>query len=135
MPPISHPIPGTNLPPHSMSMKIVTWNVQGLRSQLGQQNIWKLRRDLEEYILGGAADIIMLQKHHLDSTRLKEVEDLLPGSWRTIWEPTIGEDGNHVGICTLIREHLAQGLIQDAPEGGISQMLEFLYVVLWWYLY
>ena len=52
----------------------------------------------------------MLQEHHLDSTQSKEVEDLLPGSWQTIWEPTIGEDGNHGGICILIREHLAHGL-------------------------
>ena len=96
-----------------MSMKIVTWNVQGLRSRLDQQNRWKLRRDLEEYLSGSVADIIMLQEHHLNSTQSKEVGDLLPGSWRTIWEPAIGEDGNHGGICTLIREHLAQGLIHQ----------------------
>ena len=51
-------------------MNVVTWNVQGLKSRLYQQNRWKLRRDLEEYILGGFADIIMLQEHHLISTRL-----------------------------------------------------------------
>ena len=96
-----------------MSMKIVTWNMQGLRSRLDQQNRWKLRRDLEEFFLGSVADIIMLQEHHLDSTQSKEVRDLLPISWRTIWDPTIGEDGNHSGICTLIRENLAQGLIHE----------------------
>ena len=54
--------PGTpgNLPPPSMIMNVVTWNVHGLRSQLDQQNRRKLRRDVEEYILGGVADIIML---------------------------------------------------------------------------
>ena len=87
-----------------MIMNIVTWNVQGLRSPPDQQNRWKLRRDLEEYILGGVADIVMLQEHHLNSTRSKEVKDLLLGSWRTIWELAIGEDGNHGGICILIRE-------------------------------
>ena len=59
-----------------MSMKIVTWNVQGLRSRLDQQNRWKLRRDLEEYLSRSVADIIMLQEHHLNSTQLKEVGDL-----------------------------------------------------------
>ena len=93
-----------NPPPQSMIMNIVTWNVQGLRSPPDQQNRWKLRRDLEEYILGGVADIVMLQEHHLNSTRSKEVKDLLLGSWRTIWELAIGEDGNHGGICILIRE-------------------------------
>ena len=42
---------------------------------------WKLRRDLEEYLSGSVADIIMLQEHHLDSTHSKEVGDLLLGSW------------------------------------------------------
>ena len=80
------------------------------RARSDQQNRWKLRRDLEDNLLGSVADIIMLQEHHLDSTQSKEVRDLLPGSWQTIWEPAIGEDGNHGGICTLIQEHLAQGL-------------------------
>ena len=73
----------------------------------------EIRWDLEDYILCGAVDIIMLQEHHLDSTPLKEVGEFLLGTWRTMWEPSIGDDGNHGGICTLIREHLAQGVIHQ----------------------
>ena len=91
-------------------------NMERARAQKSTRPAKKMeteKRSSEEYLLGSSADIIMLQEHHLDSTQSKEVGDLLPGSWRTIWEPAIGEGGNHGGICTLIREHLAQGLIHQ----------------------
>ena len=71
-----------NAPPHSMSMKIVTWNVQGLKSRLDLQNIWKLRRDLEEYLLGSVADIIPFQPRipHTIYT-VVEVKEQLSNQW------------------------------------------------------
>ncbi|MEQ1952656.1 exodeoxyribonuclease III [Mesorhizobium sp. CN2-181] len=78
-------------------MKIVTWNVNGLRSVV--------RRDFEHWLRQLDADVICLQE-------VKIEEDLLTTNWfggyKSFWNTS--ERPGYSGVATLVRESLAPSI-------------------------
>lgn len=87
-------------------MKIVTWNVNGLRSVV--------RRDFQQWLTEFGADIVCLQE-------VKTEQDLLTTHWfagyTAYWNPS--RRAGHSGVATLVKDTLATSSVAlgvDHPE-------------------
>jgi exodeoxyribonuclease-3 len=90
---------------HKIAMKIITWNVNGLRAALSKDSLkwaWKQR-----------PDILCLQEIKVRPEQLKEEQRNFP-DYSVIWNPA--ERAGYSGVATFLRESsLEWRLGMDAP--------------------
>ncbi len=78
-------------------MKIITWNVNGLRALL--------RKGKKEWLLEQNADVICLQEIKARPDQIAEADRDFPG-YEAIWHPA--ERPGYSGVLTLVRENLSK---------------------------
>ena len=85
-----------------MSMRIISWNVNGFHST-GTRGPRKmvLRQELQPALVG-RVDVLLLQEHKLSASQTSKCGKVLTGRSHTYWEPSIGEQGRSGGVCTSI---------------------------------
>ncbi|NOY97685.1 MAG: exodeoxyribonuclease III [Chloroflexi bacterium] len=74
-------------------MKIVTWNVNGLRAAL--------RKGILDWVLDESPDILCLQETRVRPDQLKEEQRNIPG-YQIVWNPA--ERAGYSGVATWTRE-------------------------------
>lgn len=74
-------------------MKIITWNVNGVRAALG--------KGLKEWVLGQAPDVMCLQEIKARPEQLNEEQRDFPG-YEVTWHPA--ERPGYSGVATLLRQ-------------------------------
>jgi exodeoxyribonuclease-3 len=86
-------------------MKIITWNINGLRAGLGKEAL--------KWVWEQQPDILCLQEIKLRPDQLKEEQRMFPG-YEVIWNPA--ERAGYSGVATFLRNaSLELQLGMDAP--------------------
>ena len=86
-------------------MKIITWNVNGLRAALGKKAL--------DWVWGQKPDVLCLQEIKVRADQLKEEQRSFPG-YEAIWNSA--EQAGYSGVATFLRSpSLALQLGMDAP--------------------
>ena len=84
-------------------LNIVSWNVRGLEGR----NCGKVRsvfcRQLKKSLVG-RIDVLLIQEHHLNEQRIQKYGNLLPGQWRQLWVPAIGDNRLKAGLFIAIND-------------------------------
>ncbi len=81
-------------------MKIITWNVNGLRALL--------RKGKKEWLLEQAADVICLQEIKARPDQIAEADRDFPG-YQAIWNPA--ERPGYSGVLTLVRNDVPRHVV------------------------
>jgi exodeoxyribonuclease-3 len=94
-------------------MKIITWNVNGLRAALGKDSL--------KWVWGQQPDILCLQEIKVRPEQLKEEQRNFPG-YSVIWNPA--ERAGYSGVATFLRDASLEWQIgMDAPLFDIEGRL------------
>ena len=89
----------------SVSMRIISWNVQGLGgSNFLRYRGGRLRQELMRCLLGGSVDFLMLQEHHLTESRTRRCGQLLQRHTEVFWSGAFGPSGIQGGVCISIAD-------------------------------
>ncbi len=92
-------------------MRVVTWNVNGLRAAL-KKGFW-------EHVDQLAPDVLLLQEIRVLPEQLPEA-DRTPAGWHIAWHPA--EKKGYAGVATLSRtpiEIVGRGMDDADPEGRV----------------
>src|SRR5512145_485481 len=94
-------------------MKIITWNVNGLRAALGKGTL--------KWVWEQGPDIVCLQEIKVRPDQLTQPQQLFPG-YEVIWNPA--ERAGYSGVATFLRSlSLEQRLGMDVPIFDIEGRL------------
>jgi exodeoxyribonuclease-3 len=92
-------------------MRVVTWNVNGLRAAL-RKGFWDHVEQLQP-------DVLMLQEIRVTPDQLP-AKDRAPEGWHVVWHPA--EKKGYAGVATLSRtpiEELGRGMDGPDPQGRV----------------
>ena len=77
--------------------------MQGLGGALCRRFKAIIRRELHKFQVG-SCDLIMLQEHHLDASKIQSYGNMLRGDWRYYWIPACGQSENKCGVCMILSD-------------------------------
>mgnify|MGYP000376695526 CR=1 FL=1 len=72
-------------------MRVVSWNLKGLGGPLYKRYRSRLRQDLKKCLPTVRVDIILIQEHHLNASRISQYRTVLSGEWDMFWSTTYGQ--------------------------------------------
>ena len=84
-------------------LNIISWNVRGI----GGRNCHKVRSVFRHQLrksLVARIDVHFIQEHHLNEQRIRKYGNLLPGQWRQLWVPVVGDSRLKAGLCITIND-------------------------------
>ena len=93
-------------------MRIVSWNVQVLGGLWYKRMRGRLRLELQNVLVGGPIDVLLLQEHHLNQRRGPSHGSILQGEWLTFWSAGIGTFGSNVGVCISVKARWKEDILQ-----------------------
>ena len=114
---------------------MLSWNVQGLGGALCRRFKARIRRELHKFQVG-SCDLIMLQEHHLDASKIQSYGNMLRGDWRYYWIPACGQLENKCGVCMILSDKWMQFVLhsQQVVEGRAHYLLLKINDVVWGFL-
>ena len=72
----------------------------------------RLRLELQNVLVGGPIDVLLLQEHHLNQRRCASYGSILQGEWLTFWSAGIGTFGSNVGVCISVKARWKEDILQ-----------------------
>ena len=93
-------------------MHFLSWNVQGLGGPLCKRYRSRLRKDLKKCLPSAQVDIILIQEHHLNASRISQYGTFLAGAWEMFWSAAVGHGETQGGVCIAIADRWKDVVIQ-----------------------
>ena len=100
------------------TFSVLSWNVQGLGGALCRRFKARIRRALHKVRIW-SCDLITLQEHHLDASKIQSYGNMLRGDLRYYWIPACGQTENKCGVSMILNDKWVQFVLhsQQVVEG------------------